>query len=79
MEGHLGLFDEQWARLINRVALGLVHLTPEYWQRIHCLIRTRGEDGRGIAKYVVRYADLTTCDIDIAYGADMVEWWASVA
>jgi hypothetical protein len=32
-------------------------------------------EGTLIGKYVVRYDDKTTADIDIAYGTDVVDWW----
>ena len=32
-------------------------------------------DGTSIGKYVVRYDDKATEDIDIAYGKDVVDWW----
>lgn len=34
------------------------------------------EDGKVVGKYVVRYADRTTADIEIVYGKDVVDWWA---
>lgn len=39
----LGLFDQEWMRLMNWLSLGLVHLTPEHWRAIHCFVRSRGE------------------------------------
>lgn len=33
-------------------------------------------DDTVIGKYVIRYADKTTVEIDIVYGKDVVDWWA---
>ncbi len=34
------------------------------------------EDGKVVGKYVVKYADKTTADIEIVYGKHVVDWWA---
>ena len=34
------------------------------------------ENGTVVAKYVIRYADKTTVDVEIVYGKDLVDWWA---
>jgi hypothetical protein len=33
-------------------------------------------DGTVVAKYVVHYDDKTTADVEVAYGRDVVDWWA---
>jgi hypothetical protein len=33
-------------------------------------------DGTVIAKYVVHYADRTRAEVEVAYGRDVVDWWA---
>jgi hypothetical protein len=33
-------------------------------------------DGTVIAKYIVHYADKTKAEIEVAYGKDVVDWWA---
>jgi hypothetical protein len=33
-------------------------------------------EGKVIAKYVIRYADKSTAEIEVAYGRDVVDWWA---
>lgn len=34
------------------------------------------ENGTVVAKYVIRYADKTSVDVEIVYGKDLVDWWA---
>ena len=34
------------------------------------------EEGKVVGKYVVRYADKTTADVEIVYGKHVVDWWA---
>jgi hypothetical protein len=33
-------------------------------------------DDTVIAKYVIHYADKTTAEVEVAYGKDVVDWWA---
>jgi hypothetical protein len=33
-------------------------------------------DGTVIARYVIHYADKTTSEVEVAYGKDVVDWWA---
>jgi hypothetical protein len=46
--------------------------------RLHILHATgfNAEDDTVIAKYVVHYADKTKAEIEVAYGKDVVDWWA---
>src|SRR5262249_19878472 len=46
--------------------------------RLHFLHATAfsAEDGTVIARYVVHYADKTTAEVEVAYGKDVVDWWA---
>ena len=34
------------------------------------------DDGKVVGKYVVRYADKSTADIEIVYGKHVVDWWS---
>jgi hypothetical protein len=34
------------------------------------------ENGTVVGKYVIRYADKTSVDVEIVYGKDLVDWWA---
>ena len=34
------------------------------------------DDGKVIGKYVIRYADKSTADVEIVFGRDVVDWWA---
>jgi hypothetical protein len=34
-----------------------------------------GTDGQVIGKYVVRYEDNTTAEVEIVYGKDVADWW----
>jgi hypothetical protein len=46
--------------------------------KLHFLHGTGNMDlgGTVIGKYVIRYADKTTTDIEIVYGKHVVDWWA---
>jgi hypothetical protein len=33
-------------------------------------------DGTVIARYVIHYADKTKSEVEVAYGKDVVDWWA---
>src|SRR5262249_28483677 len=47
-------------------------------ERLHFLHATAfsAPDGTVIAKYVVHYADKTKAEVEVAYGKDVVDWWA---
>lgn len=46
--------------------------------RLHILHATGfdAEDGTVIANYVVHYEDKTKAEVEVAYGKDVVDWWA---
>jgi hypothetical protein len=46
--------------------------------RLHFLHATAfsAADGAVIATYVVHYADKTKAEVEVAYGKDVVDWWA---
>ncbi len=47
-------------------------------QRLHFLHATTfsAPDGTVIAKYMIHYADNTKAEVEVAYGKDVVDWWA---
>ncbi len=47
-------------------------------ERLHFLHATAfsAPDGTVIAKYIVHYADKTKAEVEVAYGKDVVDWWA---
>ena len=47
-------------------------------EKLHFLHATcfSAPDGTVIAKYVVHYADKTKAEVEVAYGKDVVDWWA---
>jgi hypothetical protein len=46
--------------------------------KLHFLHATEhnAADGTVIARYVVRYADKSKAEVEVAYGKDVVDWWA---
>jgi hypothetical protein len=45
MDPAAGLFDPQFATLLQKVSAELVRYTPEHFKRIHCTVRQRGANG----------------------------------
>jgi hypothetical protein len=47
-------------------------------EKLHFLHATTfsAPDGTVIARYVLHYADKTTSEVEVAYGKDVVDWWA---